>query len=301
MTKLRSKINRFFYHNQNKGIRNLMLFLAIGNVLVYLLNVLKPDDPLFYRLLVFDGNAILHGQVWRLFSYPLVYMVESGPIWGALGLFFYYWCGSVLEQSWGVLRFNFYYLIGILLTDLAALLLGAAASSFYVYLSLFLAVATLLPDQQIRIWLVLPVKMKWLAWIDLGLTLFSTVAGIVAMISGFTRGLVYLDWLLPLVPIVVWLLFFGKQAANILPDFIRYRPTRKSWQRQVRQKNVYADAGLGRGGNRNAETGQARFRCTVCGRTELTNPGLEFRYCSKCAGYRCYCQDHIHNHTHITE
>ena len=292
MTKLRSKINRFFYNNQNKGIRNLMLFLAIGNVLVYLLNVLKPDDPLFYRLLVFDGDAILHGQVWRLFSYPLVYMVESGPIWGALGLFFYYWCGSVLEQSWGVLRFNFYYLIGILLTDLAALLLGAAASSFYVYLSLFLAVATLLPDQQIRIWLVLPVKMKWLAWIDLGLTLFSTVAGIVSMISGFTRGLVYLDWLLPLVPIVVWLLFFGKQAANILPDFIRYHPTRKSWKRKVKQGRIYEVPN---------KQGQARFRCTVCGRTELTNPNLEFRYCSQCAGYRCYCEDHIHNHTHITE
>ncbi len=292
MTKLRSKINRFFYHNQNKGVRNLMLFLAIGNVLVYLLSILRPDNPLFYRLLVFDGDAILHGQVWRLFSYPLVYMVESGPIWGALGLFFYYWCGSVLEQSWGVLRFNFYYLIGILLTDLAALLLGAAASSFYVYLSLFLAVATLLPDQQIRIWLVLPVKMKWLAWIDLGLTLFSTVAGIVAMISGFTRGLVYLDWLLPLVPIVVWLLFFGKQAANILPDFIRYHPTRKSWKRKVKQGRIYEVP------NRQ---GQARFRCTVCGRTELTNPDLEFRYCSQCAGYRCYCEDHIHNHTHITE
>ncbi len=292
MTKLRSKINRFFYNNQNKGIRNLMLFLAIGNVLVYLLNVLKPDDPLFYRLLVFDGDAILHGQVWRLFSYPLVYMVESGPIWGALGLFFYYWCGSVLEQSWGVLRFNFYYLIGILLTDLAALLLGAAASSFYVYLSLFLAVATLLPDQQIRIWLVLPVKMKWLAWIDLGLTLFSTVAGIVAMISGFTRGLVYLDWLLPLVPIVVWLLFFGKQVANILPDFIRYHPTRKSWKRKVKQGRIYEVPN---------KQGSARFRCTVCGRTELTNPNLEFRYCSQCAGYRCYCEDHIHNHTHITE
>lgn len=292
MTKLRSKINRFFYNNQNKGVRNLMLFLAIGNVLVYLLNVLKPDDPLFYRLLVFDGDAILHGQVWRLFSYPLVYMVESGPIWGALGLFFYYWCGSVLEQSWGVLRFNFFYLIGILLTDLAALLLGAAASSFYVYLSLFLAVATLLPDQQIRIWLVLPVKMKWLAWIDLGLTLFSTVAGIVAMISGFTRGLVYLDWLLPLVPIVVWLIFFGKQAANILPDFIRYHPTRKSWKRKVKQGRIYEVPN---------KQGSARFRCTVCGRTELTNPNLEFRYCSQCARYRCYCEDHIHNHTHITE
>ena len=40
-------------------------------------------------------------------------------------------------------------------------------------------------------------------------------------------------------------------------------------------------------------------RCTVCGRTDVSNPELEFRYCSKCKGYYCYCQDHINNHVHI--
>ena len=40
-------------------------------------------------------------------------------------------------------------------------------------------------------------------------------------------------------------------------------------------------------------------RCTVCGRTDVSNPELEFRYCSRCKGYYCYCQDHINNHVHI--
>ena len=40
-------------------------------------------------------------------------------------------------------------------------------------------------------------------------------------------------------------------------------------------------------------------RCTVCGRTDVSDPELEFRYCSRCKGYYCYCQDHINNHTHI--
>ena len=40
-------------------------------------------------------------------------------------------------------------------------------------------------------------------------------------------------------------------------------------------------------------------KCTVCGRTDVTNPELEFRYCSRCNGYHCYCEDHISNHTHI--
>ena len=37
-----------------------------------------------------------------------------------------------------------------------------------------------------------------------------------------------------------------------------------------------------------------------CGRTDTDYPNLEFRYCSKCNGYYCYCIDHINNHVHIT-
>ena len=296
MTKLKSKINRFFYRNQNKGIPNLMLYIAIGNLLVYLLYSLNRSDPLFYSMLIFDGEQILHGQIWRLLTYPLCYMVEAGLLWGVIGLFFYYWCGSILEQYWGVLRFNCFYLFGILLTDAAALALGGWADSFYVNLSLFLAAATLMPDEQVRLYFVIPAKMKWLAWLDLGLILYFTIRGFINMVQGFGAGAVYLGWLLPLVPVLNYLLFFGKQAANLLPDSLRYHPTRKSWQRSVRQKTVYAD----KTGSRST-AGNARFRCTVCGRTELTDPGLEFRYCSKCAGYRCYCEDHIHNHAHITE
>jgi hypothetical protein len=100
------------------------------------------------------------------------------------------------------------------------------------------------------------------------------------------------DVLLPVVALLNYVLFFGKQITNLLPDFIRWHPTQKSWKRAVKQGTVY-NAPRARDG--------ARFRCTVCGRTEISNPGLEFRYCSKCAGYRCYCQDHINNHAHITE
>lgn len=37
----------------------------------------------------------------------------------------------------------------------------------------------------------------------------------------------------------------------------------------------------------------------VCGKTDVTNPEEEFRYCSQCKGYACYCSEHILNHTHI--
>ena len=294
-TPLKTRLNRFFYRNRDRGIPKLMIVLAAGNVLVYLSVLMNPDNLLFYNALRFDPTLILKGQVWRLISYPLTYLTEIGSILGILSLLFYVWAGWVLEDYWGILKFNCYVFAGILLTDAAALILQAYASANYIYLSLFLALATLMPDEQIRIWFILPVKMKWLALIDLGLSLIGVVSGIIAMISGLIRGAgLYLDWLLILAPIAVYFLFFGKQSAVLLPDFIRYHPTKKSWNRAVKTKTVYNKARIHTVDN-------ARFRCTVCGRTELTNPGLEFRYCSRCAGYRCYCEDHINNHAHITE
>ncbi len=311
-TSFKSKLNRFFYKNRNKGIRNLMLYLAIGNVVVYLLTVLNRANPFFYQLLYFNPELILAGQVWRLFTYPLTYLCEASPVFGILSMLFYYWCGTILDQYWGSLRFNFYYLSAVLLTDLVAIGISLVLSAqlgfvgtmlnmvmglgfaSYINLSLLLAVATILPDEQVRIWFVLPVKMKWLAWLDLGITLYGLIRGLLDLLrSGPNPAALYLSLLLPLVPIVNYLLFFGKQAAGILPDFLRYHPKRKSWKRQTKARGVYVNTPRAQDG--------ARFRCTVCGRTERTNPGLEFRYCSKCAGYRCYCQDHIHNHTHITE
>jgi len=40
-------------------------------------------------------------------------------------------------------------------------------------------------------------------------------------------------------------------------------------------------------------------KCSVCGVTDTDNPNMEFRYCSKCNGYYCYCMEHINNHTHV--
>ena len=184
-TPLRSRINRFFFKNQNKGIRNLMLYIAIGNVVVFLLSYISTDY--FYKLLRFDYLLILKGQVWRLFTYPLCYLCESMPILGIFSLLFYFWCGRILDEYWGPLRFNLYYLSGILLVDAAAMAIGAAVglyqaelasffvTAIYLNLSLLLAAATVIPEEQIRIWFVIPVKMKWLAWLDVGLTLISLI------------------------------------------------------------------------------------------------------------------------------
>ena len=67
-TPLKNKINRFFFRNRDKGIHNLMLYIAIGCVVVYVLHLLNVKDPYITQLLVFDRDSILHGQVSRAFA-----------------------------------------------------------------------------------------------------------------------------------------------------------------------------------------------------------------------------------------
>ena len=43
-----------------------------------------------------------------------------------------------------------------------------------------------------------------------------------------------------------------------------------------------------------------RHACVICGVTNLTDPSMGFRYCSKCAGTPCYCDAHIRVHEHAT-
>ncbi len=305
MSRYSGKINAFFYQNRNRGIPNLMLYIAVGNVIVYVLSLLNRSNLLFYSALRFDYDAILQWQLWRLVSYPLTFLTSIafssgfGVLLGAIGLLFYYYCGRVIEANWGVLRFNCYYFAGILLMDLAGMLIGLLgnarypATADYLNLSLFLAVATLQPDALVRIYFFIPVKMKWLAWFELG----YTVVQVVLLIVGY--GFLSLVWMMPVFALLNYFLFFGKGFVNVLPDFMKHPKNKAQRQTEARFRSATIHTVPPQGAARQARP--YRFKCTVCGRTDVSNPNLEFRYCSRCAGYRCYCIDHINNHAHVSE
>lgn len=279
---MKRKFEQFCYRNQDKGIRNLMLYVAIGNLIVYFLTVIDPSKTI-YSLLYFDRTKILHGQLWRLVSYVFTMINDSGSVNTLLSfvtLFCYYQIGQMLENQWGVLRFNLYYLCGVVLMDLGGLLLGGGASCYYLNLTLFLAIATILPDLQFLLFFIIPVKAKYFAWVYFGLTALSLIQGVLAMLRMLSAGIVYLAWVFPLIALANYFLFFGKDVSNVLPDFLRYRKPKKPKFTQSQTKTY-------------------RHKCTVCGRTDAQYPNLEFRYCSKCRGYYCYCQEHIGNHVHI--
>ena len=308
MAHLKRDVNLFMYKHRDKGIPRLMLWICISNALVFLISLFNES---LVNLLYFNAAAILRGQVWRLVTYIFTFAVGSGPIFyrifvATLSISFYYWIGTLLENTWGTLRFNLFYLMGVVLMDATALglYLGfgipAGVTTHYLNLSMFLAVATLLPDYKIYLNLIIPVKMKWLAWLDLGLTLYEVVSTIVLLGPYYNYHIgIILYALFPLIALLNYFIFFGRDVKNLLPGRRLYR---KKPGRVPRQKNVAeSQPSPDWAKNYRSDSGQRPYRhkCTVCGRTDVDCPDLEFRYCSKCAGYFCYCIDHINNHTHV--
>ncbi len=284
MNNPRSRFARFCYRHRDKGIPNLMLFVSLGAGLVYLMSTITGNSIL-YEILYFDRALILQGQVWRLISYPLTY--SAGNIFFTLvSLLCYYSLGKAMENHWGTLRFNLFYFTGMLMMDIFAMIFPCQADVYYLNLSLFLSYATLYPDAHFLLFFIIPVK----AWIFALLDLILILVGVLSF--PFT---VYN--LFPLIALSNYFLFFGKDTLNVIPASWRAN-ARRLFRKKPKQTIPFPNAGSYEA---TSAKPQAPFthRCTVCGRTDATNPELEFRYCSRCKGYYCYCQDHISNHTHI--
>ncbi len=291
MKNLRQKFERFCYQNRSKGIPNLMLYVTLGSAIVYILSLFDQSYTL-YNALYFDRALILQGQVWRLFTYVFTY--DAGHILvTAIVLFCYYTLGRAMENAWGTLRFNLFYFSGILLMDVFCMILGGGADITYLNMSLFLGYATMYPDARFLLLYIIPVKAWIFALVDLALTLYSVIA--LTSIGLFPYSL------FPLVAIGNYFLFFGKDVVNIIPISWRVNASRlfrKKPKQATSQPIQFYTAG-----SYEATTAKPKapytHRCTVCGRTDISDPGLEFRYCSRCNGYFCYCEDHISNHIHV--
>ena len=289
---LRNKFERFCYQNRYKGIPNLMLYITLGSAIVYILSMFDQSYTL-YNALCFDRDLILQGQVWRLFTYAFTY--DAGSIlFTAIGLFCYYTLGRAMENAWGTFRFNLFYFTGIILMDVFCMVFGGVADIFYLNMSLFLGYATLYPNAQFLLLYIIPVKAWIFALVDLALTAYKVI--MLTSLGLFPYSL------FPLVAIANYFLFFGKDVLNVIPMSWRVNAGRL-FRQKPKAGNQKPPVQFYRAGSYEATIAKPKapytHRCTVCGRTDISNPELEFRYCSRCSGYHCYCQDHISNHTHI--
>lgn len=285
MKKLMRRIDRYCILHPDFGISNLILYIIIGQLAVWLMTLV--DNGVLEQYLLFSASAIFtKGQVWRLITFVLVPDINS--FWLLFELYFYYFIGSTLERHWGKGKFTVYYLMGVLLTIIYGSLVWLfgggdySLTASYINLSMFLAFATLFPDTVVLLMFIIPVKMKWLGYIAGGLF----VGSIIFMLA---KGYGFLS-LMPVIALLNYLLFCG----DWLFDY--FRPARTNQRRNTINYRKAAK-------KYNKEQSKKPYtrKCEVCGRTDADYPDLEFRFCSQCVGYHCFCIDHINNHVHFKE
>ena len=293
--------------------------------------------PSFYENLVLVPYlVVVQNQYWRLFTwiFTIPYDLSSfiTILFLPISLFFYYYLGRSLEAYWGRFMYNLYIFGGMFLTNILVVLGGfiyyywspdamahrdnfltdmalggdAVYAGFsvthYMLISIFLAFSVIGGDNMIYLYFVIPVKMKWLAYLDLIIMLFYFVQG-----GLFTR-------LIIIGSIANFFIYFLINRGKSRPT-LKQRKVQKNFEK-AKQRGYKAKAKHATynedgtieypGGHKIITPGTGNpkgitiHKCAVCGRTEVDSPDMEFRFCSKCNGNYEYCSEHLYTHQHIS-
>ena len=274
------------------AIKNLSFVLIICYAIGYSIRILDRSNTLIWYLTL-NPYAILHGQVWRLFTWILIPPSSGNILFTLLMLYFYFSIGTSLERTWGTYRYNVYLFQGMLFTIMGSFLLlgyhylfnadyiamygpdsyfmfsGAVFSTYYVNMSIFLAFAATFPEAQVLLMFIIPIKVKWLGIIYGAMLLLNffatTVDGKFAIAASLLNFVVFF--------------LTSRNMMHLNPKQIHRR---QEFKRDVRRN-----------------TGITKHKCAICGRTEVDSPQLQFRFCSKCDGNYEYCEEHLYTHTHV--
>ena len=287
LNKLERKFGRF-------AIPNLIIWLIGAYTIGFVIQMISPSI-LYY--LALSPYHILHGQIWRLVSW--IFMpTESNIIFLLIMAMFYYQLGMTLERTWGTFRFNVYIFGGMIFSVIGAFLLygiryavdfqvisrypemaqiisydvASGFSTNYINMSIFLAFAVMYPNMQVLLYFIIPIKMKWMAIV------YAVLIGYEFFVSGWSGKVAIFMSLLNFI-----IFFLSTRNLN------RYTPHEIHRRHQFKSQMKEPRPG----------SGITKHKCAVCGRTELDDPTLEFRFCSKCEGNYEYCQDHLFTHQHI--
>ena len=203
-------------------IADLMKYIAIGQGLVYILMFVWPTlGNALYASSVLTRSALLRGQIWRLITFVFV-PPASSPIFVLFALYFYYMIGVALERRWGKVRFKLYYGVGMVCAWIACLLTGYATNT-YLNLSLFFAFAAMFPNEEVYLFGLLPIKVKYLALVDVLIYLQQFIAG-----SASTRVTIVLC-------LLNVILFLGGDLLNTLRRESQYWKTRYNFRKTMRR------------------------------------------------------------------
>lgn len=289
-------MNKFEKKFGKYAIKNLSLMLIMCYAVGYVLQLISPE---FIYFLTLDPYKILHGQIWRVFTW-IVVPPDSLDLFTIIMLYFYYSVGTSLERTWGEFRYNVYLLSGMLFTIVTSFIaLGIAYltfgevmtvpgqaeqvsmmfsqffSTYYINMSIFLAFAATFPNAQVLLMFIIPVRMKWMGIIYGAMLALQFIMGTGSGLADiFYRGALFASLLNF---IIFWLT--SRNHMHMTPKQVKRR---HEFKQEVKMN-----------------TKVTKHKCAICGRSDEDDPTLEFRFCSKCEGNYEYCQYHLFTHQHV--
>lgn len=212
-------IDRLLYKCRRFSIDNLMIYIVATMFAIFALEFIFRIDVSSW--LTFNSGLIMKGQIWRLITFIFIPPGSSNAVFLLLSLYFYYFIGSQLENVWGSSQFTIYYLFGII-GAIAAGFISGSTSNVYLNLSLFFAFAHMFPDHQVLLFFLLPIKIKYLAYINWFFFLASFVWG------GMTERIAIV------LSLVNFFLFFGPDIFSNIKRNIKSQKRRKEFNKQMR-------------------------------------------------------------------
>lgn len=308
------------------ALNNLPMLLVVCTGIGYFLSMALPG---LIEYLYLNPYLVLKGQIWRLFTWVLVPDASFGSgLYGmlmmVLVLYCYYILGCNLQFAMGKFRFNLYIFSGLFFTVIGSFVLyGVAVVQFsevveylgdngardvftlygttildgktvflpaywfrqvstdYIKMSLLLAIATIYPDAVFRIQFFIPIKAKYLG------VFYAVMIAYSAMVGDLSTRIIIVASLLNFI-----VFFFATR------DYRRISPMEQKRKMEYRRK-VHQAQKAGNVSNVQGRTVITRHKCAICGRTELDDENLEFRFCSKCEGNYEYCSEHLYTHEHV--
>ena len=196
LDRLERKLGRF-------AVPNLMKYICVMYALGFMIQISAPE--FYYYYLDLDPEAILHGHIWRILTFLIFYPASTGfgsIFWAIIGIMVYYSIGRTLEYLWGNFRYNFFFFSGVILYNVAGILIylvtgvSLQLNPTYMGFSIFLAYALTLPDTVFYLYFFIPIKAKYLAALETLLYLYlllvsPSLGGKLSIVLSFINVLLF--------------------------------------------------------------------------------------------------------------
>lgn len=178
------------------------------------------SDPIWVLRLALVPQAVTqNGEYWRLVTF-LALPLSDSPIWVIFTLWFLYFVVGMIEAQWGAFKTTLYALVSILVTIAFSFTFNYPVLGISKFeSSLFLAAAALFPDMTVNLFLAIPVKIKWLAYLTL------------AMIGWEFLRADWMDRLFTLAILSNYLIFFGPSVVQSIRLAVRRAKYRRDSRR----------------------------------------------------------------------